>query len=219
MKGKRVALLRTIMSEPEVILLDEPFASIDSHLIDHFASWLEEIQESAGTPLVLVTHDVQFAMRWSDRVVILQQGRVVQTGLPADVYAEPCTEFVASFLGRTNILPGIVESLHDDSARVRVTCRSLECNVVATIGPGARVGGRCQLIVRPQHLQTTCSQEEAFSAEVSRTEFLGHGVDLLVVTIEGFHLWVRAGRFDRNRRHGDSVLVNWPPVSAHAIAS
>ncbi|MGF1648340.1 MAG: ABC transporter ATP-binding protein [Kineosporiaceae bacterium] len=105
---QRVALLRTLLSEPDVVLLDEPFANLDAHLIQHFSAWLGEQQRRTGVALVMVTHDVRFAMAWAEHMILLDEGRSVQAGSPAEIYQQPVSEFAASFTGACTLLDATV---------------------------------------------------------------------------------------------------------------
>lgn len=105
---QRIALARAIVIEPDVLLLDEPLSALDAHLREEMRVELKHIQRELGIATVFVTHDQSEALALSDRVVVMNQGSIEQTGSPQEVYNNPATEFVASFLGHSNILPGRV---------------------------------------------------------------------------------------------------------------
>ncbi|MBS4048453.1 MAG: ABC transporter ATP-binding protein [Alphaproteobacteria bacterium] len=102
---QRVALARAMAPEPRVMLLDEPFSSLDSRLRDQIRDDTVEVLKQAGTATLLVTHDPEEAMRMGDRIAIMNAGRIEQIDTPAQVYAAPATPFVARFLSETNELP------------------------------------------------------------------------------------------------------------------
>ena len=105
---QRVALARALVTEPRVLLLDEPLSNLDALLRDEMRVELKRLQERLGTTMIFVTHDQAEALILSDRVVVMEAGRVEQIGRPEEVYRRPATAFVARFLGRANFLAGTV---------------------------------------------------------------------------------------------------------------
>jgi putative spermidine/putrescine transport system ATP-binding protein len=103
---QRVALARALVNRPRVLLLDEPLAALDRKLREEMQVELKQIQEQVGITFVLVTHDQSEALTMSDRIAVFNDGRVEQVGTPADVYERPETEFVADFVGTSNVLEG-----------------------------------------------------------------------------------------------------------------
>jgi iron(III) transport system ATP-binding protein len=111
---QRVALARALVYEPSVLLLDEPFSNLDAKLRERARSWLKHLQRQLGLTTVFVTHDQDEAMQMSDRILVMDQGRIQQIATPEDVYRRPANRFVASFLGRCNLLPGVVRARRAD---------------------------------------------------------------------------------------------------------
>ncbi len=103
---QRVALARALVIKPALLLLDEPLSNLDAKLREEMQGELRQIQRSVGTTTILVTHDQHEAMALSDRIVLMNQGRIEQIGAPDTVYDRPASAFVASFLGKTNVLRG-----------------------------------------------------------------------------------------------------------------
>ena len=103
---QRVALARALVIRPQILLLDEPLSNLDAKLREEMQIELRQIQRSLGTTTILVTHDQAEAMALSDRLVVMNKGRAEQVGPPHEAYERPATPFVASFLGRTNLLGG-----------------------------------------------------------------------------------------------------------------
>ena len=103
---QRVALARALVIRPQILLLDEPLSNLDAKLREEMQIELRQIQRSVGTTTILVTHDQAEAMALSDRLVVMNKGRAEQVGPPHEAYERPATPFVASFLGRTNLLDG-----------------------------------------------------------------------------------------------------------------
>jgi len=106
---QRIALARAIVIEPDVLLLDEPLSALDANLREDMRVELKRIQDRIGVTTIFVTHDQAEALAMSDRIVVMSQGRVEQTGAPEEVYNTPATEFVAGFLGASNIVDATVE--------------------------------------------------------------------------------------------------------------
>jgi putative spermidine/putrescine transport system ATP-binding protein len=102
---QRIALARAVVIEPDVLLLDEPLSALDANLREDMRVELKRIQARIGVTTIFVTHDQSEALAMSDRIVVMSEGRVEQTGAPQDVYNTPTSEFVARFLGASNILP------------------------------------------------------------------------------------------------------------------
>jgi putative spermidine/putrescine transport system ATP-binding protein len=103
---QRVALARALVNEPRVLLLDEPLGALDLKLRQQMQSELKSIQQRVGITFIYVTHDQEEALTMSDRLAVMQQGRIEQVGTPADVYEQPTSEFVAGFVGVSNVLEG-----------------------------------------------------------------------------------------------------------------
>lgn len=108
---QRIALARAIVIEPDVLLLDEPLSALDANLREDMRVELKRIQQSIGVTTVFVTHDQTEALAMSDQIIVMSEGRVEQVGAPEDVYNTPATEFVAKFLGASNLLTAQCENV------------------------------------------------------------------------------------------------------------
>jgi len=106
---QRVALARTLVYRPEVLLLDEPLSNLDAKLRDRARTWLAELRTRLGLTTIYVTHDQVEALALSDRIVVMNGGRIVQIGTPQEIYERPAESFVADFIGTTNFLSGHIE--------------------------------------------------------------------------------------------------------------
>src|SRR5579884_948669 len=122
---QRVALARAIAYSPKVLLLDEPFSNLDAKLRERARDWLKHLQLSLGLTTVFVTHDRDEALAMSDRVLVMNNGRVLRDGTAEEVYHEPRARFVAQFLGRCNFLTGRVESGPDGTSLLRTPANCL----------------------------------------------------------------------------------------------
>lgn len=106
---QRVALARTLVYQPEILLLDEPLSNLDAKLREKARIWLGELQRNTGVTMVYVTHDQSEALSLSDRIIVMNRGKIAQIGTPLDIYERPADLFVADFVGASNILPGTLE--------------------------------------------------------------------------------------------------------------
>src|SRR5271166_1352087 len=123
---QRVALARALAIEPSVLLLDEPFGALDARVRQELRRWLRTLHERIKVTSVLVTHDQEEALEVADRVVIMNEGRIEQSGTPEDVFHHPASEFVVTFLGNVNLFHGRVESMDANQARVFVRPHELD---------------------------------------------------------------------------------------------
>jgi iron(III) transport system ATP-binding protein len=161
---QRVALARALAPGPDVVLLDEPFSSLDATLRADLRREVELILRDAGATAILVTHDQEEALTLSDRLALMRDGRIVQVGAPEDVYAQPSERWAAQFVGEVNVLPGVVrgEAVHTE---------------VGSFDLASPAGGSEQSVhiaVRPEQLEFRSGREP--NAEVVEREFRGHDV-------------------------------------------
>jgi putative spermidine/putrescine transport system ATP-binding protein len=190
---QRVALARALVNRPRVLLLDEPLAALDRKLREEMQVELKQIQEHVGITFVLVTHDQGEALTMSDRIAVFNEGRVEQVGTPADVYERPATEFVADFVGTSNVLEGpAAVAVFGEPTAVTIRPEKIrlvepgtpvvdgelaapgEVRDVRYLGPDTRyrvaldAGG--ELVVNSQNLSTTSS--DALAARGRRVELV-----------------------------------------------
>jgi len=115
---QRVALARSLVTEPQLLLLDEPLSALDAHLVIRMQSVLTQLQRELGITFVYVTHSQSEAFAMADRVVVMSNGEIAQTGVPRDIYREPANRFVAEFVGRNNIISGKLGAIDNGLAQV-----------------------------------------------------------------------------------------------------
>lgn len=166
---QRVALARTLATEPSLVLFDEPMAALDRRLRDHMAVELRGIQKRLNVAAVYVTHDQETASAMSDRIVIMDSGKVMQIGTPEKVYEKPVNRFVAEFLGDMNFIDaGDMGELKDGFRTVRIADGTL---LVADEYTGERHNG--SVVIRPEHVELTAldSTGATLSGQVVETQF------------------------------------------------
>lgn len=156
---QRVALARTLAPAPQIVLLDEPFSNLDTAMRVETRQEVRSLLKKAGSAAILVTHDQEEALALADRVALMEGGRVVQIGTPDEIYRNPASAFVASFLGRSNILTGNADGMDADTPFGRL--------------PLSRAAnGEVRLAVRPEQIMLE-PDPDAGAAIVGR-EFRGH---------------------------------------------
>jgi sulfate/thiosulfate transport system ATP-binding protein len=143
---QRMALARALAVEPRVLLLDEPFGALDARVRKELRAWLRRLHEEVHVTTVLVTHDQEEAMEVADRIVVMNDGRVEQTGKPRDLYEHPANEFVMSFVGAVNRLGDSFVRPHDVEIRLQPNGASKEAIVKRVLHLGFEV--RIELVLR-----------------------------------------------------------------------
>lgn len=146
---QRVALARAIVNEPQVLLLDEPLSALDLKLRKQLQVELSNLQEQLGMTFVFVTHDQEEALVMSDRMAVMNRGRIEQMGRAEEIYERPRTAFVANFLGSSNLIPGTVQELHADGTTIQTEYGPLRTTQTANLTPGQAV----TLSIRPEKLR------------------------------------------------------------------
>ena len=132
---QRVALARALVRRPKVLLLDEPMSALDARLREAMQIELKRLHEKLGLTFIMVTHDQTEALVMSDRIMVMEAGRVVQIGTPSDLYDHPATPYVATFLGNSNMLTGTVAEVFDDGVTVACDGVSIRAARPARRGP------------------------------------------------------------------------------------
>jgi spermidine/putrescine transport system ATP-binding protein len=155
---QRIALARALVNEPRVLLLDEPLGALDLKLRKQMQLELKRIQQDVGITFLYVTHDQEEAMVMSDRLAVMNQGKIEQLGSPEEVYEAPATEVVASFLGASNLIPGTVAGRGDGSDLAQVT---LQGGDVVRVPADRLPSGRSEVKigVRPEKLRLVADSE------------------------------------------------------------
>jgi putative spermidine/putrescine transport system ATP-binding protein len=207
---QRVALARALVIAPDVLLLDESLSNLDAKLREEMRAEIRDIQKKLGITTIFVTHDQVEALTLSDRLAVLEAGRIVQAGTPRDIYEKPATRFVAGFIGRANLLAGAARG-----GRVVIAGRDMP---VAAAGSGA-----VTLMIRPHRMRfsaTPAAGEGAFAGKIRRLIFVG---DLLQADVETEAGAVAVeqptvGGAWRGLAEGDAVTVVFAADDAHVIA-
>lgn len=205
---QRVALARAIAIEPRLLLLDEPLSALDAKVRLALRDEVRSLQRRLGIPTLMVTHDQDEAMTMADRVVCMNQGRVEQIGTPEELYTRPATPFVATFLGRMNVL--------EFQSAPRLAGRPLQ---VAGAAPGG--SGVTRIYLRPEHIEilATASPDGApnhFPARVDDLQFEGN-ITRYRMAVDDYRLEVEALGYPARQR-GEQVVLRIPPDAVRAFA-
>jgi iron(III) transport system ATP-binding protein len=190
---QRVALARAIVIEPDVLLLDEPLSNLDAKLREETRMQIRDVQKSAATTAVYVTHDQAEAMAMSDRIAVLADGRAHQIDTPRKIYREPATAFVARFIGRSNVVPVQIEAVEPDVAHVRFGDGQLIVHRSTQEAPA--VGETRQASIRPETIRIVGEADADFHGVVESVEFLG-STAMLDVDVAGSRVTVSTPEID-----------------------
>jgi iron(III) transport system ATP-binding protein len=177
---QRVALARAIVISPSLLLLDEPLSNLDAKLREETRLQIRDVQRKSGITALYVTHDQAEAMAMSDRIAVLEGGRVHQVGAPRDIYQRPATTFVARFIGNSNVLPGTVTRVDGETATVRLSSKA---TVTVPRDPEQTVeqGQKCSVSMRPELMRFTTNGNGLFTGTVHSLEYTGASVSYEVV--------------------------------------
>jgi len=218
---QRVALARALVNRPAALLLDEPLGALDVKLRKQMQLELKRIQHTLGTTFVYVTHDQEEALAMSDRIAVMNGGRVEQTGSPREIYEHPQTAFVADFIGSLNAFDLRIDELVGQNAVMRLGENE---RVVVPVDGGHHPGETLRAAVRPERVQI----EHAGTALLdggSRLEGTVAEIVFLGMYTQ-FHVDTGAGRFVAHRladealaplRQGSRVALSWEPEQASLL--
>jgi len=220
---QRVALARALVNRPSVLLLDEPLGALDLKLRKRLQVELKEIQRDVGITFVYVTHDQEEALTMSDRIAVMNDGRVEQVAEPEEVYGRPATTFVAGFIGVSNLMPGRVRKAGD---RGEV---ELDAGVsVHTSVKGFDEGERCHAVVRPEKLQIRFAEDSAeanlpsVEGIVESSVYLGTATQIVVRLPDNVAMTVLVANTDEDERQrlpggGAKVRLSWSLDHMHVV--
>ncbi len=218
---QRVALARALVNLPKVLLLDEPLGALDLKLRKGLQVELKRIQREVGITFVYVTHDQEEALTMSDRIAVMNRGRVEQVGVPEDVYERPATTFVAGFIGVSNLMPAVVSG----PGHVRLESGA---EVTGNTG-GLGTGEGCYAVVRPEKLRVEPAGGDSASNGRPRVEgivesslYLGTATQIVVGLGEGVRMTVLIPNADEAERQnlpggGARVALSWEPEHMHMV--
>ena len=217
---QRVALARALVNRPQVLLLDEPLGALDLKLRRELQVELKRVQLEVGITFVYVTHDQEEALALSDRIAVMDRGRVEQVGGPEELYDAPKTLFVAGFIGTSNLLPGTVQSVEGGDALVLLEAGT---RCLARAGD-AKVGDAVDVAIRPEAISLVRDDPAAGPDEgphlagvIQQSAYLGTSVSHIVGTEAGVPLQVVVPRGHERYAAGDAVRARWRAADAMVL--
>jgi ABC-type Fe3+/spermidine/putrescine transport system ATPase subunit len=212
---QRVALARALVHNPSVLLLDEPLSNLDAKLREQMRLELRLLQRRLKITTIFVTHDQAEAMVLSDRIVVMNHGRVEQIGGPDDIYERPDTRFVMDFVGRVNYLQGVARSAN---GAAQIYCESANLSLAAQPSDELRGDERVTLCIRPEDIsvlpKSAQPQETDWPATVQAVTYLGHRVEYLLTV--GSATIMAEGAAAARLAEGDDVHLRIPREAIRA---
>ena len=195
---QRVALARALAPRPKVLLLDEPLSALDLKLRKDMQIELKRLQHETGITFIFVTHDQEEALTMSDRLAVMDKGRILQVGSPRDIYERPAQRFVADFIGETNFLQAEIVSVEGNGARVRLASGAM---ITASLPEGDRPSGKVTVVVRPEHAVLTTDESAAsLTGTVDNIVYFGTDTSYHLRLSDGAEFVIRA----QSRRGGET---------------
>lgn len=222
---QRTAIARALINKPNVLLLDEPLAALDLKLRQNMLSELQKIHNEVGSTFLYVTHDQGEAMSVSDRIAVMNSGKIEQCAAPVDVYERPSTSFVASFIGDTNLVEGMVVSNSNNFCQLVITALPA---MRAMSLDGVSIGDRVRLLIRPENIlilkdkpESLDSIDNIISGTVKETTYMGQQTKYLINAGDHLLSVVRhngAVSDDSNIRAGDTVWLQCRADKSYVLA-
>jgi putative spermidine/putrescine transport system ATP-binding protein len=221
---QRVALARATVFQPRLLLLDEPFGALDRKLREQMQIEVRRLQRRLGVTTLFITHDQEEALVMSDRIAVMDKGRVLQVGPPNEIYEAPANPFVADFIGESNIFAGVVETYGGNLLRVR-----LEQGPVIEVGGhedlAAHPGQRVRVMVRPERFVDLAADPNSVPANridgrVTDSVYIGVSDKYRVVTAEGIDVLMRLPSGPSRRRYsaGEPIAAGFHAADARLIS-
>ncbi len=209
---QRVALARALVIRPPLLLLDEPLSNLDAKLREEMQLELRSIQQRVGTTTIMVTHDQGEALSMSDRVVVMNRGRIVQVDEPFRAYEAPSSAFVSRFVGKTNLFPASRPEAVNGVPRVCIGESELEL-------PGVELPaqGDFHISIRPERLELTEPGAGTIAAQVRTRLFLGDHWLYQLDSSVGELLATRPNQGGSGVRVGETVGVRWPAEGVRVV--
>ena len=201
---QRVAIARALISNPKILLLDEPLAALDLKLRKDMQVELKKIQKSTGITFVFVTHDQEEALSMSDTIVVMSEGKIQQIGTPTDIYNEPVNAFVADFIGESNIIDGVM--LED--YKVKFDGRVFDC-----LDKGFAPNEPVDVVIRPEDVDIVSPENAKLCGDVISVTFLGVHYEI-IVDVAGFKWMIQTTDFVGE---GERIGLSLDPDAIHIM--
>lgn len=213
---QRIALSRALVYEPKVVLMDEPLSALDKQLREHMQLEIRALHRELGLTVIFVTHDQGEALTMSDRVAVLNRGKIEQFDTPSGLYDRPRTRFVAEFIGETNLLAGRVAQRQGEATTVALASGgSVTCDRAGSFEPDSEV----MVSVRPEMLHLVQDAAAANALPVTVEDHVYHGDHIrLHLAFGESRLVARAGRRDAAPPVGSTAFASFAPGDCSLVA-
>lgn len=217
---QRVALARSLVMEPQILLLDEPLSALDAHLVIRMQAVLTDLQRELGITFVYVTHSQSEAFAMADRVVIMGEGEIAQIGSPKDIYRAPANQFVAEFVGRNNILTGTVATLSTGTAQITTPSGDF---TVPKNEVHLSEGEKASFVISADLVHISLDEpngENTAQCKLISEEFVGSMVTLFLEDAQGHEFKVQMQERELSKYHlkgGTEIWLSWDTQSAHVL--
>jgi spermidine/putrescine transport system ATP-binding protein len=205
---QRIAIARAIVNNPKVLLLDEPLGALDLKLRKQMQMELKHLQQSLGITFIYVTHDQEEALTMSDRIVVMNKGKIEQIGTPEEIYDKPSTKFVADFIGETNIFEGTVDSVQGNAVSIDVEGTKIHVTTTNSLQTNEKV----YISVRPEKARVSLTKENGVCSVKGRLKekvFVGSVTKLIIGLSSEKEIVVHKSEKEMNIPIGDELYVNW----------
>ena len=218
---QRVALARSLVTEPQLLLLDEPLSALDAHLVIRMQSVLTKLQRELGITFVYVTHSQSEAFAMADRVIIMSKGKIAQTGRPRDIYREPANRFVAEFVGRNNIIDGSVTKISGKKVEITSAIGKFKLENQGDSKPAMEQ--RATFVIAADLVRITRQKPKAdnvVACSLISEEFIGSMVTLFLESDDGTEFKVQLQERELatlDHHSGGLFYLSWDAQSAHLL--
>lgn len=203
---QRVALARCLVYQPSVILMDEPLGALDRKLRETMQMEIKRIHRESGATIIFVTHDQEEALALSDRICLMNEGKIAQVDTPEAIYQQPNSTFVAEFIGLSNILQGEVQN------------GSLVTPQGAFTLPTTTASDNVALVIRPEHIQFCAADQALLHGKISERIYAGSETRVVVTLESGARFIVRNSGMSAGAI-GDRVSLNWDVANSRVLSA
>ncbi len=206
---QRVAIARSIVSKPKLLLLDEPLGALDLQLRHQMQVELKKLQKQLGITFIYITHDQEEALNMSSRIVVMRDGTFEQIGSPTQVYDNPLTSYVATFVGNANIIDGTVQDVDKKNGIMTVICKD-GIIPASTLDYSFTIGDKIRLAIRSENIIFSSTKtEESISAKVTEKTFTGGQLKISLKTGNDINLIASRHGINSNIEVDDKVYLSF----------
>jgi len=213
---QRIALARSLVFNPDLVLMDEPLGALDKQLREHMQYEIKNLHKQLGVTVVYVTHDQSEALTMSDRVAVFNDGQIQQLSTPAGLYENPENAFVAQFIGENNKLIGKVKNINDNEVTVK-TAQNLEVKALKVNCGG--VGSDTTLSIRPERIHLNSKYKNKVNALVKQLIYHGDHIRCLIELDKEneFIVKIPNSNIQNNLKIGEKISLSWDSKDCHAL--